>query len=199
MSSRLEQQAGIARTVKKLCLVLVGMVGFVFALVPIYDLFCEVTGLNGKTGGQYTYVESEMEADLSREVRVNFITNTNQGMNWEFWPEKGAIKVNPGTIHTVNIFVRNPSSIPTVGRAIPSVAPGLAAGYFHKTECFCFEQQLLAPGEVMEMPLRFIVGPEIPGDIKEISLSYALFDVTEDSADLIESFKNSLNVAAAGR
>ncbi len=178
-------------------MVLVGMVGFVFALVPIYDLFCEVTGLNGKTGGQYTYVESEMEADLSREVRVNFITNTNQGMNWEFWPEKGAIKVNPGTVHTVNFFVRNPSSIPTVGRAIPSVAPGLAAGYFHKTECFCFEQQLLAPGEIMEMPLRFIVGPEIPGDIKEISLSYALFDVTDVSQDLIEDFKRGLRNATA--
>ena len=95
--------------VPRLCLLVVGMFGFAFALVPLYDLLCEVTGLGGRTGGAYEYDPATLQVDASREVKINFITNTNAGMPWEFRPEKGGVQVNPGSLHTVNFIVRYPS------------------------------------------------------------------------------------------
>ncbi len=173
------QQAQIKRTVKRLSFIVVGMSAFAFALVPLYDLFCEITGLNGKTGGPYVFDEASAEPDRSRLVKINFLTNTNEGMPWEFWPEKGAVRVNPGEARTVNFFVKNTTYKPMVAQAIPSLVPVSAVDFFHKTECFCFEQQLLQPGEEVEMPMRFIVSRELPKNIGSINLSYALFDITD--------------------
>ena len=196
MSLEQPQQAQIRRTVVKLCLIVVAMVGFVAALVPLYDLFCEVTGLNGKTGGPYVFDEAATEPDLDRSVRVNFITNTNEGMVWKFWPAKGSVKVNPGAASNVSFFVKNNTKFVMAGQAIPSVVPGAAAQYFHKTECFCFERQILQPGEEMEMPMRFIVDRALPKNIKSINLSYALFDVT-DSVELARSDNTAVTVAGS--
>ena len=183
------QQANIQRTVRRLVLLVVGMGGFAFALVPLYDLFCEITGLNGRTGGQYEYVPAEVAPDRSRLIRVNFVTNTNAGMPWRFWPEKGAVRVHPGELKDVNFYVKNTTESVMVGQAVPSVVPVAAAEHFHKTECFCFEQQVLQPGEEIAMPMRFIVGKELPRNVQSISLSYALFDVTDSAradADVTE-------------
>ena len=119
MSEQSRQQANINRTVGKLCLMVVGMICFVAALVPLYDLFCEITGLNGKTGGPYTFDEAKATPDTSRLIRVNFLTNTNEGMVWKFWPEKGAVRVNPGAANTVSFFVKNTTDRVMVGQAIP--------------------------------------------------------------------------------
>ena len=197
MADRDTQQSNINKTVGKLCLMVLGMVGFVIALVPLYDLFCEITGLNGKTGGPYTFDEAKAAPDTSRLIRVNFLTNTNEGMVWKFWPEKGAVRVNPGAANTVSFFVKNTTDKVMVGQAIPSVVPGAAAEVFHKTECFCFEQQVLQPGEEMEMPMRFIVGHELPKNISSINLSYALFDVT-DSVKVAQVNPASIAPAAGG-
>ena len=197
MADRDTQQSNINKTVGKLCLMVLGMVGFVIALVPLYDLFCEITGLNGETGGPYTFDEAKAAPDTSRLIRVNFLTNTNEGMVWKFWPEKGAVRVNPGAANTVSFFVKNTTDKVMVGQAIPSVVPGAAAEFFHKTECFCFEQQVLQPGEEMEMPMRFIVGHELPKNISSINLSYALFDVT-DSVKVAQVNPASIAPAAGG-
>ena len=197
MTDRDTQQSNINKTVGRLCLMVLGMVGFVIALVPLYDLFCEITGLNGKTGGPYTFDEAKAAPDTSRLIRVNFLTNTNEGMVWKFWPEKGAVRVNPGAANTVSFFVKNTTDKVMVGQAIPSVVPGSAAEFFHKTECFCFEQQVLQPGEEMEMPMRFIVGHELPKNIRSINLSYALFDVT-DSVTVAQVNPASIAPAAGG-
>lgn len=197
MTDRDTQQSNINKTVGRLCLMVLGMVGFVIALVPLYDLFCEITGLNGKTGGPYTFDEAKAAPDTSRLIRVNFLTNTNEGMVWKFWPEKGAVRVNPGAANTVSFFVKNTTDKVMVGQAIPSVVPGSAAEFFHKTECFCFEQQVLQPGEEMEMPMRFIVGHELPKNISSINLSYALFDVT-DSVTVAQVNPASIALAAGG-
>ena len=173
------QQAEIKRTVKKLSLIVLGMCGFAFALVPLYDLFCEVTGLNGKTGGPYVFDEASAEPDRSRLVKVNFLTNTNEGMPWEFWSGQGAVRVHPGQAKTVRFYVKNTTNKPMVAQATPSLVPVSATEFFHKTECFCFEQQLLQPGEEVEMPMRFIVGRELPKNVGSINLSYALFDITD--------------------
>lgn len=177
MTDRAQQD--IKQTVKKLCLMVFGMSLFAWALVPLYDLFCEITGLNGKTGGQYVFDPASTQPDKSRLVKVNFITNTNGGMTWEFWPEHGGVRVHPGELREVSFFVKNTTDKVMMGQAIPSLVPFSATQYFHKTECFCFEQQVLQPGEEMEMPMRFIVGRELPKNVQSISLSYALFDITE--------------------
>jgi cytochrome c oxidase assembly protein subunit 11 len=163
----------------KLVGLVIGMFGFGFALVPLYDVLCDITGLGGRTGDQYTYDPASMQRDSSRLVKVNFITNTNAGMVWDFWSESGGVRVNPGDVKVVNFYVTNPTDRRMVGQAVPSVVPMKAAQYFHKTECFCFESQVLEPGETMAMPMRFIVDPNLPRDVQSISLSYALFDISE--------------------
>lgn len=176
------------RTVMKLGMLVLGMSCFAWAMVPLYNLLCEITGLNGKTGGTYTYEPAKEVVDVSRSVQVNFLTNTNGNMPWEFWSEQGGVKVHPGQLHTVNFYVKNPTDRVMVGQAVPSLVPILATDYFHKTECFCFERQVLQPGETMEMPMRFIVDADLPGHVKSLNLSYALFDVSDFAeADLVKS------------
>ena len=182
MSDSTQQKPKHGRTALKLSLLVVGMFGFGFALVPLYDVICEITGLGGRTGGEYTYDPASMQRDSSRLIKVNFITNTNDGMPWKFWAESGGVRVHPGELREVKFYVTNPTDRRMVGQAIPSVVPGKAAAFFHKTECFCFNSQVLEPGETMEMPMRFIVGPELPKNVQSISLSYALFDITEFAA-----------------
>jgi cytochrome c oxidase assembly protein subunit 11 len=176
------------RTVLKLGMLVFGMSCFAWLLVPLYSLLCEITGLNGKTGGAYTYERAKEKVDVSRTVRVNFITNTNGNMPWEFWSELGGVQVHPGQLQTVNFYVKNTTDRAMVGQAVPSLVPILATDYFHKTECFCFERQVLQPGETMEMPMRFIVDADLPEHVKSLNLSYALFDVSDFAeADLVKS------------
>jgi cytochrome c oxidase assembly protein subunit 11 len=162
----------------KLLVGVVAMFGFGFALVPLYDVFCEVTGLNGKTSVT-AYQAVDVKVDTSREVTVKFVATNNDKMSWEFKPQVTSIKVHPGELTTTSFYAKNPSDHRMVAQAIPSVSPGLAAGFFHKTECFCFTQQTLAAGESIEMPLRFIVDQDLPKNIHIITLAYTLFDVTE--------------------
>ncbi len=186
-SSPAGQRAGIKKTLRQTGLIVVGMGAFAWALIPLYDLFCEITGLNGKTGGPYVFEEASIVPDTSRLVKVNFITNTNQGMVWDFWPEKGAVRVHPGELKEVNFYVKNTTDKVMMGQAIPSLVPVSATQFFHKTECFCFNQQILQPGEKMEMPMRFIVGRELPKNVQSINLSYALFDVTDSMTQVAAS------------
>ena len=123
--------------------------------------------------------EASAEPDRTRLIKVNFLTNTNEGMPWEFWSGQGAVRVHPGEAKTVSFYVKNTTNRPMVAQAIPSLVPISATEFFHKTECFCFEQQLLQPGEEVEMPMRFIVGRELPKNVGSINLSYALFDITD--------------------
>lgn len=160
-----------------------GMFGFGFALVPLYDIFCEITGLNGKTGGPYAVAEARPEADEARSVKVQFLARTNAGMSWKFRPTVGSVTVHPGVPTTVNFLVENPTGRDMVAQAVPSVVPFRASGYLHKTECFCFERQPLAAGQSMEMPVRFIIDRDLPADVATLTLSYALFDITELAAN----------------
>jgi len=168
------------RTALKLVLVACGMFGFGFALVPLYEVFCELTGLNGKTGEQYTQTTVEV-VDTDRLVTIQFLTNNNVDMPWEFRPEKRSIKVHPGELNTTSFYVRNPALTSITAQAVPSVTPFMAATYLHKTECFCFEQQELAAGESLDMPLRFIIDRDLPEEIETLTLSYTLFDITEQT------------------
>lgn len=167
-----------SKTVTKLMLVVVGMFGFGFLLVPLYDVFCDVTGINGKTNDTAASYDGVI-VDESRWVTVEFITRTNTGMPWEFSAQTQKIKVHPGEINQIDFYAKNPANRDIVGQAVPSVSPGLAALYLNKTECFCFEQQTLKAGEETMMPVRFYIDPQLPDDITFFTLSYTLYDVTE--------------------
>ncbi|WP_371374776.1 cytochrome c oxidase assembly protein [Thalassotalea aquiviva] len=173
------QDQQIKKTVTKLVVTVVAMFGFGFALVPLYDVFCEITGLNGKTASTATTYTAD-GVDTSRLVTVQFISRTAQGAAWAFKPEMNSIKVHPGEMKFIKFYAKNESKRDAIGQAIPSVSPGIAANYFQKIECFCFNQQPLKINEDVWMPLQFYVDPELPEDITELTLSYTLYDVTKD-------------------
>lgn len=176
----------IRTLVIRLVLVTIAMFGFGFALVPLYNLFCDVTGLNGKTNTEAFIPVAEL-IDTSREITVQFVATNNENMLWEFRPEVFKLKVHPGQEIETTFYARNPSSKEMVAQAIPSVSPGRAAAYFLKTECFCFNQQLLSGGEAIDMPLKFIVDRDVPDNVNTITLSYTLFDVTETGVIQLDS------------
>ncbi|OFE13301.1 cytochrome c oxidase assembly protein [Pseudohongiella acticola] len=170
--------------VTKLLFAVVGMFAFGFALVPLYDVICDITGLNGKTNNLAIQAEAGEIIDETREITVQFIARENADMNWGFTPSSAQVKVQPGEVNMISYKVTNSSDRVMVGQAIPSVAPNGAAGHLNKVECFCFEEQVLQPGESADMPLRFFVDPALPTDISKLTLSYTLYDITEKSSKL---------------
>jgi cytochrome c oxidase assembly protein subunit 11 len=170
-----------SKTVKKLALVVVAMFGFGFALVPLYDVFCDITGLNGKTNETAaTYNASGI--DESRTVTVQFITRNAKGIPWQFSPVINSIDVHPGEMKFVKFYAKNEAQHNIVGQAVPSVSPGLAANYFNKIECFCFTNQPLKAGEEIEMGLQFYVDQDLPSEINTLTLSYTLYDISENAS-----------------
>jgi len=163
----------------KLTIIPLLMFGFGFALVPLYDVFCDITGLNGKTGRIEATEIDASEIDTSRIIEVRFLANTNTGLPWSFEPVVKKMEVHPGQIYEAIYRVRSTSKGKTLGQAIPSVSPGLAAAHFNKTECFCFTQQELAGFETRDMPLRFVIGKDIPDKIEQITLSYTFFSLDQ--------------------
>lgn len=166
----------------KLAGVTLAMFGFGFALVPLYDVFCEVTGLNGKEVRRIATPETTaVKAD--RWVTVEFLASGNTTGNWQFHPAVNKLRVQPGQLYTVNYQARNPASQPMTMRAVSSIAPGTAAIHVSKLECFCFQQQRFAPGEQRLMPLRFMVDRDLPMETGIISIAYTLFeDLNQESA-----------------
>ena len=170
------------RIVTRLAVVVVAMFGFGFALVPLYDVFCKVTGLNGKTGRIELEQALSEKVDEQRLVTVEFLATVNSDLPWEFRPDVKKVRVHPGAVNEVRYFARNLTDAEVTGQAVPSLAPGLAAKYFNKTECFCFTQQTLGPREAREMPIRFVVDPDLPADVKTVSLSYTFYQVGNNAA-----------------
>jgi len=174
-------------TVAKLGAVAVAMFAFVFVvMVPLYNVLCDALGINGKTSSEaYTAVFAQV--DESRSIKVQFVAMNNDGMPWAFSPDVTEMVVHPGAANDTVFFAANPTAQSMIAQAIPSASPSRAAEYFHKTECFCFEQQPLDGNSEAEMPLQFIVDQDLPADIKTITLSYTLFDVTALMRDSVAS------------
>lgn len=184
MATKVERQA-IRLTMAKL--IILALLMFVFAMwvmPPLYTLFCELTGINGKTSGKaYTAVEAKV--DTSRVIRVKFVATNNADMPWQFTPDEFSIDVHPGEAVVTHFDAFNPTDQIMVGQAVPSLSPRNAIEYFHKTECFCFNSQTLASHERAELGLQFIVDQDLPKAVTSIILSYSLFDVTAMSADAV--------------
>jgi len=190
-----DKQVETAKLVKKLVVIVFAMFGFGFALVPLYDVFCEITGLNGKTNTEAAQVSESI--DKNRLVTVEFIAHTQGNLPWQFQPEIKRMKVHPGEMHQVNFQVANLSTDNMVVQAVPSVSPGLAATYFNKIECFCFNQQPLVKGQQADLGLQFYIDKELPSEFSTVTLSYTLFDIGNkiDQSEFDKLFAMNENTA----
>jgi cytochrome c oxidase assembly protein subunit 11 len=160
--------------------IVLGMFGFGFALVPIYNSLCKALGINGKTSMiAVNYDPKTAKIAYDREVLVQFIATNNSGVPWAFYPKVQKIKVHPGEIAKLSFYAENKTDHRMVVQAVPSVTPGIAAKYLKKTECFCFTQQTLNGHEAMDMPLLFHLDTDLPEDVHTMTLAYTLFDVTD--------------------
>ncbi|MEZ9819727.1 cytochrome c oxidase assembly protein [Shewanella sp. 10N.286.45.A1] len=158
----------------------VGMFGFGFALVPLYDVLCDTLGINGKTQNTAS-VYKPVTVDKNRTVTIEFVSQVQSDMPWEFKPQMNSMQVHPGELIRTHFVAKNLSAKHIVGQAIPSVSPGQGAAYFNKTECFCFNQQVLAATATADLPLIFYVDPELPDSISTLTLSYTLYNITDKS------------------
>lgn len=163
------------RTVIVLMTTVIGMFMFGFAMVPLYNVFCKVTGINGRIYGA-AEVQAHTKIDKNRLVTVIFAATNNEQLPWDFRPNQTSIKIHPGEVVKVAFFAKNNADKKMIVQAIPSISPGIASKYLMKTECFCFTQQMLEPGESMDMPILFHLDSALPKEINTVMLSYTLFD-----------------------
>ncbi|TWG89651.1 cytochrome c oxidase assembly protein subunit 11 [Mesorhizobium sp. J18] len=181
------------RVIAAVCLAFFGgMIGMAYAAVPLYQLFCQVTGYGGTT----QRVDQYSDRVLDQEITVRFDANTTGGLPWEFRPEQRHISMPIGETVQVAYFAKNNSTRPTRGRASFNVAPAMAGAYFNKVECFCFTDQELKPGGSLDMPVIFYIDPDIVNvpelkNVKTITLSYTFFPLNEDKPVAASSNKDA--------
>lgn len=167
------------RMVAGMCVAFVGgMVGMAYAAVPLYAMFCKITGYGGTT----QRVEQYSDKILDREITIRFDANTSGGLPWDFKPVAREVKIKIGETTQAHYTAKNVFDKPTSGRATFNVTPDLAGAYFNKVECFCFTDNTLEAGASIDMPVVFFVDPEIVNvpelkDIKTITLSYTFFPI----------------------
>lgn len=165
------------KLMRNLLLTIVGMTAFAFMLVPLYNVFCDVTGFNGKLDLSVV-AATPKGIDLSRKITVEFVVNQNEEMPWEFKPKHHTMVVHPGQLAATAYYAKNTTSSTMYAQAIPSISPSKARKYFKKVECFCFSQQKLGPHETAYLGLRFYLDPDIPPDVQRVTLAYTIFDIT---------------------
>jgi cytochrome c oxidase assembly protein subunit 11 len=162
---------------KKLLIFSVIMFGFGYALVPLYEKFCEVTGIYELQ--RPDTLDKATKIDETRVINIQLDANV-RGLPWKFKPIQSSIRLHPGELTEVMYEISNESDEVRVGQAIPSYSPRNLERYLKKFECFCFSKQELEGGEVRQMPVRFIIDPEIPADINTVTVSYTFFALKAD-------------------
>lgn len=165
-----------------LTLMVFGFFGFGFAMVPLYGLICDITGIN-KAGGGGRVAESELSrlgVDYQRTVRVEFDSTLNEGLDWEIQPAVRTMDVHPGKPYEVTYRVHNNSHQEVVAQAIPGITPWQATEHFNKIACFCFEQQTLGPGKHADLKLRFVLDRGLPEKYNTVTLSYTFMDTNRE-------------------
>ncbi len=172
-----EQSNGANKSniVVKLVVIAAIMFGFGYALVPLYEAFCRVTGFGGKTD---IIAEAKAQASLAidRDVEVSFTSHAHSSLPWDFKPLTKLTTIKVGEIQEATFYVKNNSKEAITGMATFNVTPPRAGFHFKKTECFCFTKQVMQPGEEQEMVVRYMLDSELPDDVHELTLSYTFFD-----------------------
>lgn len=161
----------------KLLLFAAGAFGFGYALIPLYDVLCDVTGFgNERRLAQASVINAK--PDLKRDIVVEFLADLPSAGNWEFRPVLARMTVHPGQLYTADFIAKNLTGRDTVAQAVPGIAPTKAAPYFHKTECFCFTPQKFKTNEERVLPVRFVIDPAIPAYVDRLTLAYTFYDDT---------------------
>jgi len=178
VSDQRKKSGAHGRLVLKLTIVTLLAFGFGFALVPLYSVFCSVTGAGDKRDLVQASAAPAAAAqlDTSREVTIEFLATLPTVGSWDFKPEQRSIKVVPGRLYEAKFFAANETGKPTWAQAVPDIAPSSATPFFHKTECFCFTPQHFSVGEGRDMSVRFFVDPALPKYVDRITLAYTFYD-----------------------
>jgi cytochrome c oxidase assembly protein subunit 11 len=153
---------------------------FGWALVPLYDVLCRAAGI-GNAEAKAGPSSAQEAPDPTREVTVEFVASPASVGSFEFRPKLSSMRVHPGKLYDTTFFARNLTSAASVAQAVPSISPAGSAKYFHKTECFCFSPQKFGVGEGRDMPLRFIVDPQLPANVDRLTLAYTFYDTTQST------------------
>ena len=164
------------RTAKKLIFICFSMFLFSFALIPLYNVICDVTGLNGNTSNLKEKVEAYTENVSTEKLNIQFISHQPNGKKLVFKPSEFEMVVSTGKVYSTVYIATNNSDSTIIGQAVPSVSPNEASKYLKKIECFCFEEQTFEPGKVVSLPLYFAIDEKLPNRIKTITLSYSFFE-----------------------
>ena len=160
----------------KLLAIAAGSFAFGFALVPLYNVLCAVTGYGDQAKLRERSVATIQQPQLDRTVTVEFLADVASAGTFEFRPVVRTVEVHPGQLFTAEFYAHNLTGRDTVAQAVPNIAPSEVAAYFHKTECFCFSPQHFALNEGRDMPVRFIIDPSLPRHIDMITLAYTFYD-----------------------
>jgi cytochrome c oxidase assembly protein subunit 11 len=181
------------RLVGRLVVMAVAMFGFGYAMVPLYGVFCDITGLGGRSVNISANADGVQASD--REVRIRFLATTHSDLPWMFQPLEKTSTIKLGELSETKYLAMNPTQVDMIGQATYNVVPPEASLYFVKTECFCFTEQMLASNESREMPVYFFVQPDLPESIKEITLSYTFYrnQEAESSALALASAHDPVN------
>ena len=164
-----------------LLLMTAGSFAFGWALIPLYDVFCRVAGIgNAEAKAGRSTVHEAIDPD--REITIEFVADPASVGSFDFRPKIPSMRIHPGKLYDTQFYAKNLTTAASVAQAVPSISPGGAAKYFHKTECFCFSPQRFAVGEGRDMPVRFIVDPGLPANVDKITLAYTFFDTTQSAA-----------------
>ena len=163
---------------KKLLFLTVGMFGFAYALVPLYNIACDAGWIIQKRTDAPL---PNTQIDESRWITVEFDASVNEQMPWKFEAQQKSMKIHPGALTHVVYQVSNTTDRKIVGQAVPSYVPARAGEYFKKVQCFCFTQQTMNPKERREMPVVFVVDPGLPKEVNTITLSYTFFELNKAS------------------
>jgi cytochrome c oxidase assembly protein subunit 11 len=169
------------RLLAGLLIMTAGSFAFGWALVPLYDVLCRVAGIGNAEAKAGAAIVTEA-VDPNREVTIEFVTSPASVGSYEFRPQVASMKVHPGKLYDTSFYAKNLTAAASVAQAVPSISPAGTAKYFHKTECFCFSPQKFAAGEGRDMPVRFIVDPQLPGNVDRLTLAYTFFDTTRATA-----------------
>lgn len=169
------------RLTRGLLVMTAGSFAFGWALIPLYDVFCRVTGI-GSAEAKAGSAQVQEALDPNREVTIEFIANPASVGSFDFRPEIASMRVHPGKLYDTLFYAKNLTQGASVAQAVPSISPGVAAKFLHKTQCFCFSPQHFGVGERRDMPVRFIVDPQLPSYVDKITLAYTFYDTTEAAA-----------------
>ena len=181
MDGRLPGKQTNRRLIVGLLVMTAGSFAFGWALIPLYDVFCRVTGI-GNAEAKAGRSEARENIDPNREITIEFVADPASVGSYEFRPKIASMRIHPGKLYDTEFYAKNLTTVESVAQAVPSISPGVAARYFHKTECFCFSPQHFGVGEGRDLPVRFIVDPALPSNVDKVTLAYTFFDTTQSAA-----------------